>query len=319
MIRVAVIGAAGYTGGEAIRLLLGHPHVGQANIVAVSRSHSGKPIHIAHEDLEGQTDLSFVGGLADVKPVDVCILCLGHGASTAWINENPEASSATIIDLGSDFRIEGPTNSFVYGLPEANRNRIRTSKRIANPGCFATAIQLALIPLAETKQIAGDVVVNAITGSTGAGQQPIPTTHFSWRSDNVNTYKVFEHQHEPEIRQTLGDIALHFVPLRGPFARGIHATCVLPGTWNADEVEALYRGRYADHPFVVVCDSAPDMKRVINTNLCHVGIVVKKNALMVVSVIDNLLKGASGQAIQNMNIACGFDERAGLDLKSSVY
>lgn len=319
MIRVAVIGAAGYTGGEAIRLLLGHPHVGEQNIVAVSRSHDGQPLHIAHEDLHGQTALCFVGGLADVPPVDVCILCLGHGASAAWLKDNPDTSRCIIIDLGNDHRIEGSAHEFVYGLPEVHRHRIQVARRIANPGCFATAIQLALIPLAETKQITNDVVVNAITGSTGAGQQPIATTHFSWRSDNVNTYKVFEHQHEPEMKQTLGDIALHFVPLRGPFARGIHANCVLPGTWKAAEVEELYRSRYADHPFVVVCDGAPDMKRVVNTNLCHVGVVVRDNALMVVSVIDNLLKGASGQAIQNMNIACGFDERAGLNLKSSVY
>ncbi len=317
MIRVAVIGAAGYTGGEMMRLLMRHPNVGAKGVVAVSASHAGKLLSVAHPDLNGLTDLTFVEKAP--TDADLYVLCLGHGRSTQWLSENDLPPRAKVIDLGNDFRIESSTNEFIYGLPEMHRDRIRTASFIANPGCFATAIQLALIPLAEKGLLTTDVVVHAITGSTGAGQQPTETTHYSWRMNNVSTYKVFEHQHEPEIKQTVGDVPLHFVPLRGPFARGIHVSAVIPGSWSSIDLKALYHSRYTTHPFVVVCDEPPDMKRVINTNMCHIGLLVRNNSLMVVSVIDNLLKGAAGQAIQNMNLAFGFDEGAGLDLKSSVY
>ncbi|MBC8125015.1 MAG: N-acetyl-gamma-glutamyl-phosphate reductase [Candidatus Kapabacteria bacterium] len=317
MIRVAVIGAAGYTGGEMVRLLMRHPHVGLENVVAVSTSHAGELLSKAHPDLDGVTNVKFVA----IAPgtADVYVLCLGHGKSAQWLSENELSAHAKVIDLGNDYRIESDVHTFVYGLPEVHRERIRDASHIANPGCFATAIQLALLPLAEKGLLTADVVVHAITGSTGAGQQPTETTHYSWRMNNVGTYKVFEHQHEPEIKQTLGDVKLHFVPLRGPFTRGIHVSAVLPGNWSGIDVKALFRDRYAEHPFVVVCDEPPDMKRVVNTNMCHIGLIARDNSLMVVSVLDNLIKGAAGQAIQNMNLAFGFDEAAGLDLKSSVY
>ena len=317
MIRVAVIGAAGYTGGEMVRLLMRHPHVGAKSVVAVSASHAEKLLSVAHPDLSGLTDLVFVEKAP--TDADLYVLSIGHGKSAQWLSENDLPLRAKVIDVGHDFRIESSAHTFIYGLPEVHRERIRNATRIANPGCFATAIQLALIPLAEKGLLTADVVVHAITGSTGAGQQPTETTHYSWRVNNVSTYKVFEHQHEPEIKQTLGDVPLHFVPLRGPFARGIHVSAVIPGNWSSIDVKTLFRDRYATHPFVVICDELPDMKRVINTNMCHIGLLVRNNSLMVVSVIDNLLKGAAGQAIQNMNLACGFDEAAGLDLKSSVF
>ncbi len=316
MIRVAVIGAAGYTGGEMLRLLLSHPMVGAQGIVAVSASHAGKPVWSAHPDLEGLVDLSFVPDLAE--QVDAVVLCLGHGQSARWRAEHPLAPSTKLVDLGNDFRIEGPDHPFVYGLPEVNRERIRAATHVANPGCFATAIQLALLPLAEAGLITEPVSVNAITGSTGAGQAPQETTHFSWRAGNVNTYKVFEHQHEPEILQTLGDVVLRFVPLRGPFTRGIHATVVM-GSPRGVDVAALYRERYADHPFVHVDHDVPDLKRVVGTNMCRLGILERNGSLMIVSVIDNLLKGASGQALQNLNLLFGLEETAGLHRSSNVF
>jgi len=317
MIRVAVIGAAGYTGGEVLRLLLHHDHVGVQNLTVVSSSHAGEHVAVAHPDLDGSTDLHFVATPPD--DADLYILCLGHGKSTAWMEQNELHAHAKVIDLGNDFRIENEASAFVYGLPEVHRNRLRAATRVANPGCFATAIQLAVLPLAERGLLTGDMVVHAITGSTGAGQQPTDTTHYSWRTNNVSTYKVFEHQHEPEIKQTIGDVPLHFVPVRGPFARGIHSSIVVPGDWSGINVAEMYQSRYADHPFVVICNEPPDMKRVVNTNNCHIGFVVKNDVLMVVSVIDNLLKGAAGQAIQNMNLMFGLDETSGLNLKSSVY
>lgn len=317
MIRAAVVGSAGYAGGEVLRLLMNHPLVGLENVVAVSDSFAGQPVWKAHPDLEGGTNQVFASTVPD--GVDVIFLCLGHGMSAQWLENNPVSETTVVIDLGSDFRVQNGEHSFVYGLPEKNREQIRTSRRIANPGCFATAIQLGLLPLAETDQLTGNIVVNAITGSTGAGQLPTPTTHYSRRNNNVSTYKVFEHQHEAEIRQTLGDVQMHLVPVRGPFTRGIHATIVLPGKWSNAEVQGTFRDRYANHPFVVVCEELPSMKQVVNTNMCHIGVLVNNNAMIVVAVIDNLIKGAAGQAVQNMNLVFGFDEKAGLNLISSVY
>jgi N-acetyl-gamma-glutamyl-phosphate reductase len=244
---------------------------------------------------------------------------MGHGKSAEWMQNNAVPNDVKVIDLSSDFRAAGPSNPFQYGLPEKYRREIALSTRIANPGCLATATELALLPISEKGLAGSNIVVHAITGSTGAGQQPIDTTHYSWRDSNVSTYKVFEHQHEAEILQTLGSIALHFIPMRGPFTRGILATAVIPGTWNAQDVHDLYVQRYADHPFIAVRETLPDMKPVVNTNMCHIGIATSASALMVVSVIDNLMKGAAGQAVQNMNIMFGCDERAGLLVKPSAF
>lgn len=316
MIRAAVVGAAGYTGGELVRLLLSHPEVGEKGLLAVSSSSAGRPLAEVHPDLAGWTQITCA---EDVDHADVIFLCLGHGHSTRWIAEHPQHATTWIIDLSTDHRDAAHHPDFVYGLPEVHRELIRTATRIANPGCFATAIELALLPLAEAGQLGGSVVAHAITGSTGAGVQPSETTHFSWRDSNVSTYKTFAHQHEAEILQTLGDVALHFVPLRGPFTRGIHASCVVPGQWDADAVRAMYNERYANHPFVQIVGAEPALKSVINTTMCHIGVFASESALNVVSVIDNLLKGASGQAVQNMNLMFGFDETAGLRSKASVY
>ena len=218
-----------------------------------------------------------------------------------------------------DHRATSAGNPFVYGLPEEYRQQISQANHIANPGCLATSIELALLPLAERGLLQRDVVVHSITGSTGAGQQPLDTTHFSWRTNNIDVYKVFVHQHEAEVLQTIGDVRMHFVPVRGPFTRGIFTTAIVPGQWDAADVIALYQKRYQDHPFVVVRDGTPTVKSVVNTNMCQIGVVASETALMLVSVIDNLLKGASGQAVQNMNIMFGLDETTGLRTKASAF
>jgi|LakMenE18May11ns_1017448.scaffolds.fasta_scaffold9743410_1 N-acetyl-gamma-glutamyl-phosphate reductase len=319
MIRAAVIGAAGYTGGETLRLLLQHPHVDASAIVAVSSSHAGKPLASAHSDLWGYTDLGFAAQLVSLEEVDVVFLCMGHGMSKAWMSANDVPDHVKVIDLSMDFRIMSADSPFVYGLPEKYRTQLSTANRVANPGCLATSVELALLPLAETSALHGDIIAQSMTGSTGAGQQPIDTTHFSWRYGNVNAYKVFHHQHEAEIKQTLGLHALSFIPLRGPFSRGIYTTCVMPGEYDVDHLQQLYSKFYADHPFVVIRDTEPDVKSIVNTNMCHIGITASDSALLVVSVIDNLMKGASGQAVQNMNIMFGFEETAGLFTKASAF
>lgn len=319
MITSAVIGAAGYTGGEALRLLLQHPHVDASGIVAVSSSHADKPLASAHSDLWGYTDLTFAGELTSFEHVDVVFLCMGHGKSRAWMDTHDVPEHVKVIDLSMDFRAMTPDSPFVYGLPEKYRKQISTSNRVANPGCLATSVELALLPLAESAALHGDIIAQSMTGSTGAGQQPVDTTHFSWRHSNVNAYKVFQHQHEAEIKQTLGVSDLNFIPLRGPFSRGIYTTCVIPGEYDALQLAQLYHVYYANHPFVVVRDTEPELKSVVNTNMCHLGIVASETALLIVSVIDNLMKGASGQAVQNMNIMFGFDETAGLLTKASAF
>lgn len=339
MINVAIIGAAGYTGGELIRLLLRHPSVGERHIAAVSTSHVGQPVANAHPDLVGETSLTFTAHRNDFNATrndftaghsepDVIFLCLGHSKSRVWIDEHKGsiASSTRVIDLSVDFRTD---TTWTYGLPEFQRDTIRTSQRIANPGCFATCIELALLPLRDS--LDADVFVTALTGSTGAGQAPSDTTHFSWRANNIEVYKAFDHQHLPEIHSVLGtgtnatsgttpatpDIVL--VPMRGSWTRGILASCIVRTALSQDEALSLYRKRYEDHPFTHVVDDLPDVKRVVGTNKCVIGMQKSGNHLLVVSVIDNLLKGASGQAVQNMNIMCGFEETDGLLLKPAAY
>lgn len=316
MIRCAVVGAAGYVGGEVLRLLAHHPAVG--HVAAVSQSHSGQDVHHVHADLEG-------GGLepfrADfVGDADVIFLCMGHGKTLAWMEEHRPGTDAVVIDLGNDVRLEGPQNDFRYGLPEWRRDTLRGARRIANPGCFATAIELALLPLATAGYLAGrPVAVHAVTGSTGAGQAPSATSHYSWRADNLSVYKVFEHQHEAEIRQVLGDVDLQFVPVRGPFTRGIHASAIVRLEDDATDLLARYRDVYDGHPFTRVGTEPPDLKQVVGTNMCRIGLVQRGADCCIVSVIDNLLKGAAGQAVQNMNLALGLDETLGLGLKARAF
>lgn len=307
--KVAIVGAAGYTGGMLLRLLQRHPEVGEDNLCVVSTSHAGALVTDAHPDLLG-SKLRFSAVIPSA--CDVIFLCAGHGVSRTWMEQHDvhhNVQAAIVIDLSADHRLDP---DWVYGLPEVHRDRIATSKRIANPGCFATAIELGLLRLGEHGQL-NNVVVHATTGSTGAGQAPSPTTHFSWRDNNLSVYKAFTHQHLDEIEMVLGMRPV-MIPLRGNFTRGILMSAVVASQAKADVVREHYRQRFAGHPFVHIVDDLPDLKRVIGTNNIAIGFEDHGGHVLVVSVIDNLLKGASGQAVQNMNLACGFDERCGLDL-----
>ena len=322
MIKVGILGAAGYTGGELIRLLLNHP---EAEIVfANSESNAGNPITDVHEGLYGDTDLKFTDQMP-FDEVDVIFLCFGHGKSARFLNEHPVPDNVSIIDLAQDFRLAAPGNDFVYGLPEIHHSLIAKAKHVANPGCFATCIQLGLLPAAKMGIVKGDIAVNAITGSTGAGQKPSGTTHFSWRNNNISIYKPFQHQHVPEIRQSLEEIQGHldaeidFIPYRGDFARGIFATEVVKTEANIDDIIAAYKSFYAEAPFTHYVDNAIDMKQVVNTNKALVHCEKYGNKLLITSCIDNLLKGAVGQAVQNMNIMFGINETEGLKLKASSF
>ena len=322
MIKVGILGAAGYTGGELIRLLLNHP---EAEIVfANSESNAGNPIADVHEGLYGDTDLKFTDQMP-FDEVDVIFLCFGHGKSARFLNEHPVPDNVSIIDLAQDFRLAAPGNDFVYGLPEIHHSLIAKAKHVANPGCFATCIQLGLLPAAKMGIVKGDIAVNAITGSTGAGQKPSGTTHFSWRNNNISIYKPFQHQHVPEIRQSLEEIQGHldaeidFIPYRGDFARGIFATEVVKTEANIDDIIAAYKSFYAEAPFTHYVDNAIDMKQVVNTNKALVHCEKYGNKLLITSCIDNLLKGAVGQAVQNMNIMFGINETEGLKLKASSF
>ena len=320
-IKVGVFGAAGYTGGELIRLLTNHP---SAEIVfANSESNAGNKVCEVHEGLYGDCDLQFTSEYAFDK-VDVIFLCFGHGKSEAFLQEHSVPDNVKIIDLAQDFRIRG-NHDFVYGLPEIHRDAIIKCSHLANPGCFATAIKLGLLHLAKAGLLTHDVSVNAITGSTGAGQKPGSTTHFSWRSDNLSIYKVFTHQHLHEIRQSLTelqgqlDASIDFIPYRGNFTRGIFCTEVVRLDKTDIDAVSLYKAFYQDAAFTHYVDSPLDMKQVVNTNKCLLHIDQFDNKLVITSIIDNLLKGAVGQAVQNMNLMFGLDEKAGLMLKASAF
>ena len=322
MIRIGILGAAGYTGGELIRLLLNHP---EAEIVfANSESNAGNLVADVHEGLYGDTDLRFTDEMP-FNDVDVVFFCFGHGKSEAFLKEHAIPQHVKIIDLAQDFRLAAPGNDYVYGLPEINKDKIATAQHVANPGCFATCIQLALLPAASMKLITENVSVNAITGSTGAGQKPSATTHFSWRNNNMSIYKAFTHQHVPEIRQSLTqvqgylDADIDFIPYRGDFARGIFATAVVKTDKPIEEVIEGYKQFYANAAFTHYVDKAIDMKQVVNTNKALVHCDKYGRKLLITSTIDNLLKGAVGQAVQNMNIMFGINETTGLNLKSSAF
>lgn len=321
MIKVGIAGGAGYTGGELIRILINHPDVEIAFVHSVSNA--GNPVTHVHRDLVGETEHTFTDKLS--VDIDALFLCMGHGQSSKFLSENPIPGRVKIIDLSQDFRIASAGNGFVYGLPEMNRKQICEATRIANPGCFATGIQLAVLPLAHAGLLNDDIHVNAITGSTGAGQAPSTTTHFSWRNNNISVYKTFTHQHLLEINQSVKQLQsgfsknIYFIPMRGDFPRGILTSAYSQVNISLDEANRLYREFYQGHPFTIVSGQNPDLKQAVNTNKCIVYLEKHDNMLLAVSVIDNLLKGASGQATQNMNLMFGLDERAGLNLKPVAF
>jgi N-acetyl-gamma-glutamyl-phosphate reductase len=321
MIKVGIIGGAGYTAGELLRLLLWHP---EAEIVFVqSSSHNGQPISKVHKDLLGECLLNF--SYANFNVVDVIFLCSGHGRSKSFFEKNNLPEDLKLIDLSMDFRLESDEHEFVYGLPEMNKEAIAEAKYIANPGCFATAIELALLPLAQHQALKDEVHVTAITGSTGAGQAATNTSHFSWKNNNVSLYKAFEHQHLAEINESLKNLqkdfnkALNFIPVRGNFSRGILASVYTTCEWSLIEAMVHYQNYYLEHPFVVISDENTDVKQAVNTNKCILYLEKHDDKLLIVSSIDNLLKGASGQAVQNMNIMFGLPEDAGLRLKPVAF
>ncbi len=321
-IKAGIIGGAGYTGGETLRLLLNHP---QVEVVFVqSRSQAGKPITTTHHDLVGETDLIYSEDFN--QPADVVFLCLSHGESKKLLSEQNFDAATCIIDLGNDFRLgdKAGDREFVYGLPEFQRDKIKQAKNIANPGCFATTIQLGLLPLAQAGLLT-EVHTTGITGSTGAGQKLQDTTHFTWRANNISPYKTLSHQHLGEINQTLKKLQpafgseVNFVPWRGDFTRGIFVTSVVTSSLSLDELYKLYENFYASHPFTHVSKETIDLKQVVNTNKCLIHLEKVGNKLAIHSITDNLLKGASGQAVQNMNLMFGLDEQAGLRLKGITF
>ncbi len=324
-IKAGIIGGAGYTGGELLRLLLLHPSVEMAFVQ--SNSNAAKPIHSVHTDLLGETDLFF--SEIHHTDIDVLFLCVGHESAKKFISGNELPEELIVIDLSQDFRHTSKSTigkrTFLYGLPELNREVIKTGKSIANPGCFATAIQLALLPLAKSKLLLSDIHINATTGSTGAGHSLNETSHFSWRSNNLSVYKVFEHQHIIEIKESLQQLQnnlnchLNFIPQRGSFTRGIFASCYTECSLSQEEVIQLYYDFYFTHPFVSISHNPLDVKMVVNTNRCFLYIEKQGEYVLVTSIIDNLLKGASGQAVQNMNLIFGLDEKTGLQLKPSAF
>ena len=323
MINVGIIGGSGYTGGELIRLVVQHPALALDFVYSTTRA--GKPLTHAHPDLLGSVESNFT---EKINPeVQVVFLCLGHGKSKAFLKENTFSKNTTIIDLSNDFRLEKDREfdgrHFVYGLPELQKENIEKATAIANPGCFATAIQLALLPLAQHQKITAPVHINAITGSTGAGVSPSPTSHFSWRNNNISWYKPFTHQHLGEIEQTIAANQqlqkLYFMPQRGNFTRGIFATAYTQFNGSLEDAKTHYKNYYQTHPFTVVSDTEITLKQVVNTNYCVLHLHKHDDTLLITSVIDNLIKGASGQAIQNLNILMGWEENLGLQLKASSF
>lgn len=333
-IKIGVIGSAGYTGGELLRILIHHPNVDI--VFAHSASNAGNKVSDVHTDLLGDTDLQFSATYG--SNVDVLFLCVGHGDSRKFLDANAIDPRVKIIDLSQDYRLQANTGfkagTFVYGLPELNREVIRSAQYIANPGCFATGIQLALLPLAAKGLLSGEVHINATTGSTGAGQKPSVTSHFSWRSNNLSVYKAFEHQHLQEISESLTQLQpdflpagegtllqramqrINIIPQRGNFPRGILSSIYVDSTITEEEAYSLYESYYITHPFTHISKPNIDLKQVVNTNKCLIHLEKHGNKLFIVSIVDNLLKGASGQAVQNMNLLFGMEEAAGLRLKS---
>jgi N-acetyl-gamma-glutamyl-phosphate reductase len=323
-IKAGIVGGAGYTGGEMIRLLINHPHV---DIVFIhSMSNAGNPVSKIHADLAGETDLHFTGSLSD--DIDVLFLCVGHGDARKFLEQHPVPGKIRVIDLSQDFRLAAQASignrKFVYGLPELNREKIKAAENIANPGCFATTIQLGLLPLAKAGILA-DVYSTGITGSTGAGQGLNATSHFSWRANNVQAYKTLQHQHIREIRQSLQQLQgsdtadVHFIPWRGDFTRGIYVSSVIDCKASSEEVKQWYMDFYKNAAFTHVSDTMIDLKQVVNTNKCLIHVEKHGDKIAVHTATDNLLKGASGQAVQNMNLLFGLEETAGLKLKANYF
>ncbi|MDV3957084.1 N-acetyl-gamma-glutamyl-phosphate reductase [Elizabethkingia anophelis] len=319
-IKAGIVGGTGYTGGELIRLLLNHPYAELA--FALSRNAAGKKIYSVHQDLLGETEMEFS---SELQAADILFLCLPHKESQPWLENNKISPETKIIDLGNDFRLEGEfqNKNFVYGLPEFQKEKIKGANEVANPGCFASAIQYALLPLAN-KKLLNQVFVTGVTGSTGAGVKLQDTTHFSWRNNNISAYKTLSHQHLDEIKQTLesenkNSVGVHFVPWRGDWPRGIFLSATVECDHSLEELYQAYEEFYKNEPFVWVSREAINMKQVVNTNKCAIQLEKQDNMLVVHSAIDNLLKGASGQAIQNMNLMFGFEEQAGLKLKPLAY
>ncbi|MDR3142481.1 MAG: N-acetyl-gamma-glutamyl-phosphate reductase [Tannerellaceae bacterium] len=322
MIKIGIIGGAGYTAGELIRLLINHP---DAEIVFInSSSHAGDKITDVHVGLYGETDLVFTNELP-LKEVDLLFFCTAHGDTKKFMDTHTVPENVKIIDLSTDYRIRSEGHDFIYGLPELNRRQICKSTHVANPGCFATCIQLGLLPLAKHLMLTNEIHVNAITGSTGAGVKPSDTTHFSWRSDNISIYKPFEHQHLAEIKQSLSQLqhsfqsAINFIPVRGNFSRGIFATIYMDTRIELEEFRRIYEAYYDDHSFTFLTGKSPDLKQVVNTNKCLIHLQKSGNKLLIISIIDNLLKGASGQAVHNMNLLFNLEETVGLHLKPSAF
>ena len=325
MIKVGIIGGAGYTAGELIRLVINHPKI-ELDFV-FSTSNAGNKIIDIHQDLIGEIDLNFTDKIN--KNIDVLFLCLGHGNSTKFLQKNKFSKNTKIIDLSNDFRLENDKtfegNNFVYGLPELNKKAIKTTSYLANPGCFATAIQLAILPLADAKLLVDDVHVNAVTGATGAGTSFSKTTHFTWRDNNFSSYKTFTHQHLGEINQNIKllqnnfDNEVIFIPNRGNFSRGIFVTTYTKFKGTIEDAKKMYKEFYKDAAFTFVSDNELHLKQVVNTNKCLIHLQKHNEKLLITSIIDNLLKGASGQAIQNLNLMFGFEETEGLQLKANYF
>ncbi|WP_308599747.1 N-acetyl-gamma-glutamyl-phosphate reductase [uncultured Dysgonomonas sp.] len=322
MIKAGIIGGAGYTAGELIRILLNHP---QVELVFVnSTSNAGNKLIDVHGGLLGETDMSFTDQLPYDK-IDVLFFCTAHGDTKKFLDANDIPDHLKIIDLSTDYRHKAVGNKFIYGLPELNKEEIKQSSYVANPGCFATAIQLGLLPLAKANKLTSEIHVNAITGSTGAGVKPSATSHFSWRENNISVYKAFEHQHLTEIKQSLNQLQvnfngdINFIPVRGNFTRGIFVSTYLNYDGTIEDAEKLYKDYYKDSPFTIISDKNIDLKQVVNTNKCVFHLEKHGNKLLILSCIDNLVKGASGQAVHNMNLIFGLEETVGLHLKASAF